>query len=154
MKKKKIIYIDMDGVIVDFDSAIKKLDLAIVEEYTGRYDEVPGIFRIMEPIPNAIESVCELAKIHDVYILSSASWLNDSSWSDKIWWLKKYFGEDKDSPIYKRLILSHNKHLAKGDILIDDRTKNGAKKFDGEFIQFGVGEYTDWQKIMEILLNE
>lgn len=143
----------MDGVIVDFDSAVKKLDKLTTEKYLGRYDEVPGIFRNMKPMPNAIKSVSQLAKIYDVYILSSASWANDSSWSDKIWWLKKYFGDDEKSLLYKRLILSHRKNLVRGDILIDDRTKNGAQEFDGEFIQFGVGEYTDWQKVMSKLID-
>jgi len=152
MNKKKILYIDMDGVIVDFDSAVKKLDKLTYEKYLRRYDEVPNIFRTMEPMPDAIDSVKTLSKIYDLYILSSASWSNDSSWSDKIWWLKKYFGDDERSPLYKRLILTHRKNLVRGDILIDDRTKNGAQEFDGEFIQFGVGEYTDWPKVMRKLI--
>ena len=41
---KKIVYFDMDGVLVNFQSGIDQLDLYQTIEYKGRYDEVPGIF--------------------------------------------------------------------------------------------------------------
>ena len=48
---KKIVYIDMDNVMVDFPSGIAKLDEKTKQEYEGRYDEVEGIFSLMEPMP-------------------------------------------------------------------------------------------------------
>ena len=53
--------------------------------------------------------------------------------SDKVEWIQKYLPK-----AYKRLILSHNKHLNVGDYLIDDRTANGAGEFGGELLQYGV----------------
>ena len=53
---KKIVYIDMDNVMVDFPSGIAKLDEKTKQEYDGRYDEVEGIFSLMEPMPNAISA--------------------------------------------------------------------------------------------------
>ena len=50
---KKIVYIDMDNVMVDFPSGIAKLDEKTKQKYEGRYDEVEGIFSLMEPMPNA-----------------------------------------------------------------------------------------------------
>ena len=52
----KIVYIDMDNVLVDFPSGIDKLDTATAMEYEGRLDEVPGIFSLMTPMPGAIEA--------------------------------------------------------------------------------------------------
>jgi 5'(3')-deoxyribonucleotidase len=46
--------------------------------------------------------------------------------------LKKQIGE----PAYKRLIISHHKNLNQGDFLVDDRPKNGAIDFTGEWIHF------------------
>ena len=43
---KKIVYIDMDNVMVDFPSGIAKLDEKTKQEYEGRYDEVEGIFQL------------------------------------------------------------------------------------------------------------
>ena len=41
---KPILYIDMDNVLVDFQSGINKLSEYEKKEYEGRYDEVPNIF--------------------------------------------------------------------------------------------------------------
>jgi hypothetical protein len=37
------------------------------------------------------------------------------------------------------------------DFLVDDRPKNGAKDFTGEWIQFGTGKYPDWDTVLEYL---
>lgn len=150
MFNKKILYIDMDNVIVDFQSGINELSHDLKEKFDGRLDEVPGIFSKMIPIENAVESVKELSKVFDTYLLSTAPWDNPSAWSDKIIWVKKYLGE----VAYKRLILSHHKNLNKGDYLIDDRTKNGADKFEGEHIHFGQGAFKDWDAVTTYLLNK
>lgn len=119
----------MDGVIVDFQSGIDLLDEKTYKKYYDNFDEVPSIFGTMKPINGSIEAIKILSKHFDVYILSSPSWRNSTSYSDKAEWIHKYFGKDKDSPLYKRLILSHHKNLNNGDFLIDDRTKNGVSDF-------------------------
>ena len=43
---KKIVYVDMDNVLVDFVSAFDKLDKDILAKYENREDEVPGIFSL------------------------------------------------------------------------------------------------------------
>jgi len=145
---KKIIYIDMDNVLVDFPSAFAKLDQSILDAYPEDRDDIPGIFALMAPMDGAIDAYEELAKVFDVYILSTSPWANPSAWSDKLEWVKKHLGE----VAYKRLILTHNKHLNKGDYLIDDRTKNGASEFEGELIQFGSEKFPDWSNVLSYLL--
>ena len=129
----QILYVDMDNVLVDFPSGIARVSSEVQAEYEDRLDEVPGIFSLMDPMPKAIESYNYLASHFDTYILSTAPWHNSSAWSDKLLWVQKYLGDNA----YKRLIITHRKDLNKGHYLIDDREKNGAKDFEGEFIQFG-----------------
>lgn len=145
---KKILYIDMDNVLVDFPSAFSKLDKDLFNRYENK-DDIPGIFAFMEPINGSIEAFNSLSKVYDVYILSTSPWNNSSAWSDKIDWVKKYLGESA----YKRLILTHHKNLNKGDYLIDDRTKNGASEFEGEFIQFGSEKFPNWDSVLKYLIK-
>lgn len=146
----KKLFFDMDGVLVDFQSGIDKLSDEIKQEYKGRLDEVPGIFSLMDPMLGAIEAVHELSKHYDVYILSTAPWKNPSAWSDKINWITKHFGDI----FKKRVILTHCKHLVNGDYLVDDRAKNGASEFPGEWVQFGSERFPDWEEVTCYLISE
>ena len=139
----------MDNVLVDFASGIARLDASTRKEYEGRLDEVPGIFALMDPMPGSIEAVHRLAKLYDVYILSTAPWKNPSAWADKVSWVTKYL----DDVLHKRLILSHQKDLLKGDYLIDDRPKHGADSFEGEWIQFGNEKFPDWPSVVNYLCD-
>lgn len=142
---KKRVFLDMDNVLADFASGMEKAG----PEFLSRYkpDEVPGIFALMDPMPGAIDAVVRLAKKYDVFILSTAPWNNPSAWSDKLEWVKKYFGE----VLFKRLIISHRKDLLKGDYLIDDRGKNGTTEFEGEWIEFGSKRFPDWNAVLDYL---
>ena len=146
-KMKKIVYVDMDNVLVNFESGIQQLTKETQEAYAGRLDEVPGIFGLMEPLEGGIEAVRYLAEHFEVYMLSTATWENPSAWSDKLLWIKRYLPKVG----FKRLILSHNKHLNAGDYLIDDRTKNGAGQFKGELLQFGQPDFPDWKAVISYL---
>jgi 5'(3')-deoxyribonucleotidase len=147
---KKIVYVDMDNVLVDFVSGINQLSKEVQIKYKGDLDEVPGIFSLMIPMEGAIDSFKKLSSTYDTYILSTAPWENTSAWSDKLEWVKKYLGFEA----HKRLILSHNKNLNRGDYLIDDRTANGADKFQGELIRFGSEKFPNWKSVCDYLLPE
>jgi 5'(3')-deoxyribonucleotidase len=145
---KKLVYVDMDNVLVDFPSGVARLAAEVRAEFEGRLDEVPGIFALMPPMPGAIEGFAALAQRFDAYVLSTAPWENPSAWSDKLLWVKRHLGP----PAYKRLILTHHKDLNAGDFLIDDRTKNGAERFRGEHIHFGTPRFPDWAAVLAYLL--
>ena len=150
--KKLTVLIDMDGVLVDFQSGIdwasegEEYPEEIEEKYGG-WDNVPSIFSKMTPMPGALEAFEKLANEHNVYIVSTAPWDNSSAWSDKRDWVVRHLGEAAE----KRLILTHHKNLVRGDIIIDDRTKRGVAEHPGRHIHFGhdpftgeVNEFPDW----------
>ena len=145
---KKILYFDMDNVLVNFQSGLDQLSEETLKKYEGQLDNVPGLFSLMHPLEGAIEAYMTLSNSYDSYILSTAPWGNISAWSDKAAWVQTHLGEAAK----KRLILSHNKHLNMGDYLIDDRTANGAGKFTGEHIHFGTEKFPDWNSVLKYLL--
>ena len=146
----KKLFFDMDGVLVDFQSGIDKLSDEVKKEYEGRLDEVPGIFSLMDPMPGAIEAVNTLSEYYDMYILSTAPWKNTTAYSDKLAWLTKHYGD----LFKKRVIITHCKNLCDGDYLVDDRAKNGASEFPGEWVQFGTKRYPDWEEVTRYLISE
>ena len=145
---KKILYIDMDNVVVDFQSGIDALTEQERQDYVGKYDETPHIFSLMQPLDGALQAIERLNNKYDIYLLSTAPWHNPTAWSDKVIWVQKYLGEI----CYKRLILSHHKNLNNGDFLIDDREKNGAKDFGGKLLLFGSSQFPDWDAILKYLI--
>ncbi len=144
----KRLFFDMDGVLADFESGLKRVDEQTKKQYEGHVDEIPGLFALMEPVKGAIEAVKTLAEHYDVFILSTAPWKNPSAWSDKVEWVNKYLGD----VFYKRIILTHRKDLCMGDYLIDDRAKNGASEFCGEWIHFGSERFPDWASVLAYLV--
>ena len=144
----KIVYVDMDSVLVNFQSGIDALTEEQILAFKDDLDDVPGIFSMMKPVDGAVEAFKELTKHFDVYILSTAPWNNPSAWTDKLLWVQKYLGD----LAYKRLILSHNKNLNSGDYLIDDRTANGAGEFKGEHIHFLTKQFRGWDDVLSYLI--
>ena len=165
-RKGDLIFIDMDNVLVDFKSGLDKVDPQIKAQYdddgTGKphYDDIPGLFSLMKPMPGAVEAVKKLAASpnnYELYILSTAPWDNPSSWSDKLLWVKKYLDSDRPGGIfYKRLILSHHKNLCRQDNawLIDDRKAHGSEQFGNHFINFGSDRFPDWDSVVKHFCNK
>ena len=145
---KKVLYFDMDNVLVNFQSGLDQLSEEVLQQYEGQLDNIPSVFSLMKPLDGALEAYTILASTYDSYILSTAPWGNLSSWSDKAAWVQTHLGDSAK----KRLILSHNKNLNIGDYLIDDRTANGAAQFMGEHIHFGSAKFPNWNSVLDYLL--
>lgn len=147
IERKKRVFVDMDNVLVDFESGLAQVSEEVKKEYEGRLDEIPGLFGLMKPMHGAIDAMHELQKHYDLFILSTAPWKNPSAWSDKVAWVTKYL----DDVFHKRMVITHRKDLCQGDYLIDDRGKNGTSEFAGEWIEFGSEKFPDWNSVLEYL---
>jgi|TARA_R110001606_G_scaffold349075_1_gene498836 5'-nucleotidase len=146
--KKKIVYIDMDGVLCDFEGAVEAHPDK--DKFSrSRVDTIPGIYSDLNPMPGAIEAFEKLFEDFDVYILSTPPWRNPDAWNHKREWIEKYIPKAK-----RRLILSHHKNLNKGDILIDDTNYRGQSKFEGEWIHFGKGKFKGWSEVLEYIYSK
>ncbi len=147
--RKLIVLIDLDGVVADFDKAFSSLEQTDWKE--GDEKIVPEyFFSDLELIEGALESITRLSKYFDIYFLSTPQWSNPNCWREKRVWTERYFGE----LLFKRLILTHNKGLLRGDYLIDDRTVNGVMEFEGEHIHFGTDKFSNWNKVENYLISK
>jgi 5'-nucleotidase len=156
---KKILYLDMDGVIADFDLAVNTIcpeletshSFKSQEKRSKKIDEIVknnnNFFYNLQPINGAISAVNKLFDLFEVYFLSSPMWAIPESFIGKRIWLEKYFGEKAK----RRLILTHRKDLNIGHFLVDDRLYNGAAEFTGEHIHFGTDKFPNWQITLRYL---
>lgn len=140
----------MDGVLCDFYGAHKK---ATAKNPQNQFPQSEyGFFTNLEPMKDATFAVRQLmdSKVFDVYILTAPSVLNPLCYTEKRMWIEKHFGME----MVRKLIISPNKGLSKGDYLIDDNTSgNGQNLFEGELIHFGSEKFKGWEEVM-IYLNK
>ena len=150
---KKILHLDMDGVLVDLEHSINQW-LEKYPDVAYRFekfpDHIPGIFRNPPPIKGAIDAVHKLHKSgkYEMFISTAAPWDNPYASSDKRFWIETHFG----TLFRRKMFISHRKDMIIGDYLIDDRVVYGAGEFKGEHIHFGSEKFPDWNKILEYLL--
>jgi 5'(3')-deoxyribonucleotidase len=134
----------MDDVLCDYTTA-----------FNNAIEETPGIafpqsqygfYANLSPITGATESVQKLidSEKFDPYILTAPSTRNPFSYTEKRVWIEKHFGIE----FTEKLIISPNKGLLKGDILIDDLISGrGQENFEGKIMQFGSADYPDWKTV-------
>jgi len=148
---KKIILIDMDNVLCDFDNMFN-LELERnpgIQFPQSQY----GFFRNLHPINESIETTLFLDRClkFDVYILTAPSPKNPMSYSEKREWVEKHLGLKF---VYK-LIISPNKGMIKGHYLIDDNTHgSGQELFSGKLIHFKSQEFMSWNSVREFFVKK
>jgi len=136
------IFVDMDGVVADFDRYAKSLGLSGDE-----IKKTPGTYQKIEPIPGAIGSIRSLIGMgFDVWLATKPPTGIPYAYADKVQWVLDHLPELK-----RKIILTHDKGLLgeSGDYLIDDRPhKAGCLYFKGTLIFFR-GE-SQWPAIVDM----
>jgi len=132
----KTIFLDMDGVVADFDGYAHRT-LGIETKPGVRFDQQdwyrlrdhsPRIYSLVPVLPTAHDLVKQVKELvsdsYDIRFLTAIPRENDMGWAywDKMKWAEKnfpgipvWFGPYSDDKQH---------HYKEGDILIDDRIKN------------------------------
>jgi 5'-nucleotidase len=150
-EKMKTIFVDMDGVLADFEAGVNSYIEKNGPLPNGvNIDEIPEIFNNLPVMNGAIDAIIKLYNSgkYDMFVATTAPWDNPEALTHKRLWIEKWFGDI----FYKRLFTTHRKDLLIGDYLIDDRTVNGAGEFTGEHIHFGTETFPNWEAVIEYLL--
>lgn len=127
------IFVDMDGVVVDFDK------LKVESSMTGdMLKKTPGAYRAMEPMPGAIEAVRELIEMgFEVWMATKPPTGVPQAYAEKVEWIMEHLPE-----LIQRIIITHDKGLLgdEGDFLCDDRPhKANCESFKGTLLRFTDG---------------
>ena len=151
---KKIIYVDMDGVVANTYAGYDRFTNEIKNKYTvGEACDTPElrIFKDLPVIDGAIEYVNKLAndKRFDVYFLTTVPRKNPLGYVDKSDWIAKNFPN-----LFGKMITSKYKNLNVGDYLIDDRLVNGTLEFSGNFLHFGSDTFPNWKTVYKFIVEE
>lgn len=129
MKVRKI-FVDMDGVLVDFDKHREELGLDgdIVKA-------MPDAYALMDPIPGALDGIRALINLgYDVFIATKPPTGVPHAYQDKVKWIMEHIPE-----LTRKIIITHHKGLLGGerDFLIDDRPFAAfCEEFEGTLIYF------------------
>jgi 5'-nucleotidase len=141
----KRLYVDMDGVLCDFIKAFEEQFIAGKVEFPQSQCR---FYENLEQIEDAHSCMRSLNELFDVWILT-ANPHNPAGFTEKRIWLEENFGE---YGLHKKLILSPDKSLLKGDFLVDDNSSGkGQDLFEGELVLFGGEEYPNWLKVSSYL---
>lgn len=195
MSAAKRILVDMDGVIADWGaewdrrldalggvakSIPRHAEQRSFDLSQGRTDEekaiidaiftAPGFYRDLQPIEGAKLALKQMVKLgHDVRIVTSPWVSNPTCASDKLNWVVKHYG----SHWGQRVIITTDKTLVRGDILIDDKPlisgalpawhTDATRRRSWEHVLFDqpynqhitnrrrILNWVDWQTISEVL---
>jgi 5'-nucleotidase len=143
------IFIDMDGVIADFESAAEAEALVKGVAKLNRPDLFVN-YRALGVIDGAIEAVAKLNADHEVFIASTPPWTRPEVWGHKREWIGEHFPDLK-----RKIILTHRKDLLIGDILIDDSRFRGQPDFQGEWYWFNKNwDNRNWKACIEWIYKE
>lgn len=143
---KDVCYVDMDQTLCNY----KKL----YKEYKKNNPEIEypqsqsGFFEKLEPIADSIESYFELKKKFNVFVLSSPSYHNPMSYTEKRLWIEKHLGFNE----CENLILSCDKTLLMGKYLIDDMKQTGVLLPSWEHIQIWCDKFPTWKSVLNYLM--
>src|SRR5574343_428091 len=143
------VYVDIDDTLADYTGAVKKA----LKQTPGIIfpQSQYGFYTKLSLIPDGLEAITAMSlrpKQFDVWLLTAPSIKNPLSYTEKRVWVENRLGEKW----VDRLIISPNKGLLKGDILIDNEVRGrGQENFEGELIEFGSKKHPNWKFIRSYL---
>jgi 5'(3')-deoxyribonucleotidase len=140
------IYIDMDGVVADFEKQCAKVGL---EPKIAKL--LNDTYLNLEPMPGAVEAITRLVKLapNRIFLLTKIPSRNPLAAYHKYLWVYRYLPMVGD-----HVIITPDKGCVgtRDDVLIDDHPEwANAHNFAGTVIPFGAHHDVTWAELLPIL---
>lgn len=130
--KRPIILVDMDDTVADYSSSFG--GRSFVQEDTAPMFG-PGFFLNLKPVPGALVAIRHLINLgYDLWICTQPLAESPHSYEEKVKWIGMWFPE-----LIKKIIMTQDKGMIRGDYLIDDNAEKWKEKFEaggGKFVHF------------------
>lgn len=143
---KRRIFLDMDGVLADFDGAIHT---NVGEDPPEMF--VPGFFRnlaVMQGAKEAVEALLADNRL-EIFIGSKITSKVPGCATEKMEWVAMHFPK-----LLKSMCLICDKMCLRGDVLVDDDFERWAHKFEGQFIHFDSNNpRKSWEAVVKELVK-
>lgn len=137
------VFVDMDGVMVDFELYMSENNLT-AEEVKNQ----PGAYFAMKPIEGALKAISEMTKMgYDVWVATKPPTGVSHAYGDKAAWIF-----DRIPELKKKIVITHDKGFLGNydDFLVDDRLhKASCHEFSGTLIPFVDGK--TWTDVLKQL---
>lgn len=175
---RRTILVDMDMVLADFNASLthrisqetdiepipleaittKDLQDSYPVEHRDRIRAIyhsPGFFLNLQPVKGAIEAMGYLRERSELFICTAPLKVYDNCVLEKYRWVEEKLGLD----MVRRVVMTRDKTLVIGDVLIDDRIPAGSKQPTWEHVLYDQPSnkmYTDrrrltWDNYREVL---
>jgi 5'-nucleotidase len=179
-----IILLDQDGPLADWEAGFLDIwrkrfphEVAVEVENRTQFEtsldypkhlrdavtntyHAPGFFLNLKPIQGAIEAVKTMHELgHEIFICTAPLSVYEHCVIEKYQWVEKYFGRKLTS----KIILTKDKTLVRGDILIDDKPDiTGIMKPSWEHVLFEAPynlncangrkriNWSNWREVLEL----
>ena len=144
--KKQTLYVDMDDVLCDYTGAHAAASTQTPDQ---KYPQAQmDFYRKLKPLDDAVRglSILNASDKFDIWVLTRPSYKNPLCYTEKRLWIEDHLGLEW----CKKLIISPNKGLLKGQYLIDD-----SEWPDFEGVQFLFDNVTvTWPRVIKTLLSD
>lgn len=143
---KKILFLDMDGVLADFEAGVGRWPF----EQDPPEMFVKEFFRKLPVKPGALQAVDAILKLDhiDTYIGSKPTTKNLDCATEKMQWIEEHF-----PALLRKMNLVCDKGLLNGHYLVDDDLQ-WKGRFPGLFLHFDKFEpELSWHRIVTFLTN-
>lgn len=144
----QFLWVDLEGALLDWESARGRMSQVEAHEYEGKLERAPRNFARVRAKPGAVEAVKELSTIYHLRLMAAPQREIPHAWDDKCRWVERRLPHQHWlTPREKPGLHGYDD----GDYLVDGVCRDDAASLAGELILLGSEAFPDWPAAVRYL---